>query len=147
MQLFLGMSTRIDLTLDCCIHLTGLNSFHEIKFPSDSAVSIVSTKGCCGCLVVCPTLSHGLQHTRFLCPLRSLSLLKFMCTEPVMVSNHLTLFPFCLQSFQALGSFQMTWLFTLRWPKYWSFSLSICPSNKYPGLISFRIGWFEHLTI
>ena len=35
----------------------------------------------------------------------------------------------------------------IRWPKYWSFSLSISPSNEHPGLISFRIDWLDHLTV
>ena len=35
----------------------------------------------------------------------------------------------------------------IRWPKYWSFSFSICPSNDYSGLISFRIGWFDLLAV
>ena len=35
----------------------------------------------------------------------------------------------------------------MRWPKYWSFSLSICPSNEHPGLISFRMGWLDFLAV
>ncbi|KAM7225955.1 hypothetical protein CapIbe_023931, partial [Capra ibex] len=35
----------------------------------------------------------------------------------------------------------------IKWPKYWSFSFSISPSNKYSGLISFRIDWFDHLAL
>ena len=46
----------------------------------------------------------------------------------------------CLQSFPASGSFQMSVLH-IRWPKYWSFSFSINPSNEYSGLISFRMDW------
>ena len=52
----------------------------------------------------------------------------------------------CLQSFPASRSFPMSWLFTLhRWPKYWSLSFSISPSNEYSELISFRINWFDLL--
>ena len=41
----------------------------------------------------------------------------------------------------------MSQLFTIRWPKHWSFSFSISPSNEYSGLISFRIDWFDLLGI
>ena len=58
------------------------------------------------------------------------------------------LFPaFCLQSFPASGSFPVNWFFTSRWPKYWSFCFSISPSNKYSGLISFRIDWFDLFAV
>ena len=54
------------------------------------------------------------------------------------ISSSATPFSFCLQSFPVSGSF-----LSLRWPKYCSFSFSISPSNQYPGLISFRIEWFD----
>ena len=69
------------------------------------------------------------------------SLPKFMSIELVMPFNYhilATLF-FCLQSFPVSGSFLMSWLFNIRWPKYWSFSFSISPSREYSGLIPFRI--------
>ena len=53
----------------------------------------------------------------------------------------------CLQSFPESGSFPMSWLFTSEWSKYWSFSFSISPSNKYSGLISFGINWFDLLAV
>ena len=56
----------------------------------------------------------------------------------------------CLQSFPASGSFPMSQFFmssSIRWPKHWSFSFSISPSNEYSGLISFRMDWFDLLTI
>ena len=52
------------------------------------------------------------------------------------------LFSFCLQSLPASESFLISWLFAW-WPKYWSFSFSISPSNEYSGLIYFRIDWFD----
>ena len=84
---------------------------------------------------------HGVQ--RSLSITKSQSLLKLMTIESVMPSNHLILcHPLLLQSFPALGSFQMTAL-CIRWPNYWSFSFSISPSNEYSGLISFRTDWFD----
>ena len=56
-------------------------------------------------------------------------------------------FSSCLQSFPALGSFPMSQLFTIKWPKYWSFSFSISPSNEHPGLISFRMDWLDLLAV
>ena len=54
--------------------------------------------------------------------------------------------PLALSLTQHQGLFQ--WLtLCIRWPKYWSFTFSISPSNKYSGLISFRIGWFDLLVV
>ena len=61
------------------------------------------------------------------------------------ISSSATPVSFCSQSFPASGSFPISWLF--RWPKYRSFSFSISPSNDYSGLISFRIDWFDLLSV
>ena len=74
----------------------------------------------------------------------SLSLLKLMSIESVMLSNHLILChpPLLLPSvFPSIGIFSNKLALHIRWPKYWSFSIS--PSNEYSGLISFRIDWFD----
>ena len=79
----------------------------------------------------------------------SQSLLKLLSIESVMPSNHLIFccpFSSCLQSFPASGSFQMSG-FRIRWPKYWSFSFNISPSNEHPGLISFRMDWLDLLAV
>ena len=52
-------------------------------------------------------------------------------------------FSSCSQSFPLSGSFQMNQFFFISWPKYWSFSFSISPSNEYSGLISFRMDWLD----
>ena len=70
------------------------------------------------------------------------SLLKFMSTESVMPSNHLTLYcPLILLSsiFPSIWVFFNELVLHIRWPKYWSFNFSISPSSEYSGLISFRI--------
>ena len=56
-------------------------------------------------------------------------------------------FSFCFQSFPASGSFPMSQLFPIRWPKYWSFSFSISSSNAYSGFVSFRFDWFDPLAV
>ena len=75
---------------------------------------------------------------------------KPMSIELVMPSSHLILccpFSSCLQSFPASGSFSNESVLHIRWPKYWSFSFHISPSNEYAGLISFRIDWLDLLAI
>ena len=79
----------------------------------------------------------------------SQSLPKPMSTELVMPSNHLILchpLLFLPPSLPASGSFPMSQL-CMRWPKYWSFSFSISPSNEHPGLISFRMDWLDILAV
>ena len=76
----------------------------------------------------------------------SLSLLKLMSIKSVMPSNHLTLCrPLLLlpSVFPSIRVFSNESALCIRWPKYWSFSFSISPSNEYSGLISFRIDWFD----
>ena len=73
-----------------------------------------------------------------------------MSVRLMIPSNHLILsvapFSSCLQSFPASGLFNESVLH-IRWPKYWSFSFSIGPSNEYSGLISFRVDWFDLLAV
>ena len=76
----------------------------------------------------------------FLSITNSWSLLKLMCIKLVMLSNHLILYrPLLLQPL----SFPSELVLYTRWPKYWSFTLSISPSNEYSELISFKIDWFD----
>ena len=100
---------------------------------------------------------HSLSHVRiFVTPwmtgcqaslsfIISWSLLKLMSDELVMPSNHLVLChppcPFAL--FPSIRVFFNELALPIRWPKYLSFSFSICPSSEYSGLISFRIDWFD----
>ena len=79
----------------------------------------------------------------------SQNLLKLTSIESVMPSNHLILcHPLLLPSiFPSIRVFPNEWALYIRWPKYWSFNFSISPSNKYSGLISFRIDWFDLLAV
>ena len=79
----------------------------------------------------------------------SWSLLKLMSIESLMPPNHLILcHPLLLLPpiSSSNRSFLMSWL-CIRWPKYWSFSFSISPSNEYAGLIFFRMDWLDLLAI
>ena len=80
----------------------------------------------------------------------SQSLLKLMSIEWVMPSNHLVLCHplFFLPSiFPSIRVFLNESVLRIRWPKYWSFSLSISPPNEYLGLISFRMDWLDLLAV
>ena len=80
----------------------------------------------------------------------SWSLFKLMSIESVMPSNHLILCHplFLLPSiFPSIRAFSNKLALHIRWPKYWSFSFSKSPSNECLGLISFRINWFDLLTV
>ena len=73
-----------------------------------------------------------------------------MSIESVMPSNHLILHcPFLLKPsiFPSIRVFSDKSVIHIRWPKYWSFSFSISPSNEYSGLISFRTDWFDLLAL
>ena len=78
------------------------------------------------------------------------SLLKLMSIESVMPSNQLILCcPLLLQPsiFPSIRVFPNESVLHIRWPKYWSFSFSISPSNDYSGLISLRIDWLDLLAV
>ena len=80
----------------------------------------------------------------------SWSLLKLMSIESVMPSNHLILcHPLLLplSIFPSIRIFSNESVLCIRWPKYWSFSISISASKEYSGLISFRLDWLNLLAI
>ena len=109
---------------------------------------------------------HGPQHVRPPCPSpTSWSLAKLMSTESVISSSHLILchplillplifpsirvFPLLLlpSIFPSIRVFSNESTFRIRWPKYWSFSFNISPSNVHPGLISFTMAWLDLLAV
>ena len=89
-------------------------------------------------------------HQAFLSTTNSQSLLKLKSTESKMSSNHLILCRHLLLPPSILPSirvFSSESVLHIRWPKYWSFSFSISPSNGHPGLISFRMDWLDLLAV
>ena len=88
-------------------------------------------------------------HLASLSVTNSWSLLKLMSPVSVMPFNHLILcHPRLLtpSNFPSISVFSNESVLHIRWPKYWSFSFSISPSNEYSGLISFRTDWFDLLA-
>ena len=89
-------------------------------------------------------------HQASLSITNSWSLLILMSIELVMPSNHLILCcPLLLPPSinPSIRVFSNESVLRIRWPKYWSFSFSISPSNEHPGLISFRMGWLDLLAV
>ena len=91
---------------------------------------------------------HEPQHARPPCPSPTPEVHPNPCPlsrwcHPT-ISSSVVLFSSCLQSFPESGSFPTL---GIRWLKYWSFSLSISPSNEHPGLISFRMDWLDLLAV
>ena len=101
----------------------------------------------CVLLFATPWLQHGQSP---LSSTVSWSLLKFLSIELVMPYNCLIR---CCPLLFLLSIFPSIWVFSIesalhiRWPKHWSFSFSINPSNEYSELISFRINWFDLLVV
>ena len=89
-------------------------------------------------------------HSASLSITNSQSLLKLMSIASVMPSNHLILHhPLLLlpSIFPSIRVFSNESVLRVRWPKYWTFSFSISPSNEHPGLISFRTDWLELFAV
>ena len=121
--------TMVDDSLDCipCLRLKGQGIF---KIPFQFSPSVMSDS----------LQSHGLQHARLPCPSPTPRAYSNSCPlsqwcHPT-ISSSVVLSSSHLQSFPASG-----------WPKYWSFSISISPSNEYSGLISFRMDWLDLLEV
>ena len=89
-------------------------------------------------------------HQAYLSITNSQSLIKLMSIESVMPFNHPILchpLLFLLSIFPSIRVFSNESAIHMRWPKYWSFSFSISPSNEHPGLISFRMDWLDLLAV
>ena len=89
---------------------------------------------------------HESQHARPPCPSPTPRVYSNSCPSSQWchsaISSFVIPFSSCPQALSASGSFPMSQL-GMRWPKYWSFSFSISPSNEHPGLISFRMDWLD----
>ena len=100
------------------------------------------------CPILCNPMDCSMPGLRSVTNSRSLP--KLMSIESLLPSNHLTLchpllFPPSI--FPSIRVFSNESVLCIRWPKYWSFSFSISPSNEYSGLISFRMDWVDLLAV
>ena len=137
------------MTLSLNIHVTlgEIFGLSKPQFPhraSQISVSSVTQS--------CPTLRDSMNRSTpgSLSITNSQSLLKLMSIESVMPSSHLILYhPLLLlpSIFPSIRVFSNESILRIRWPKYWSFSFNISPSNKHPGLISFRMDWLDLLAV
>ena len=137
-----------------CIHPGGdhtslhmLIKMHRTKYTHISACSVRSSHS-----VMLDSLrpQWTAVHQASLSFSNSGSLLKLMSIESVMPSNHLILchpLLLWLSIFPSIRVFSNESTLRMRWPKYWSFSFSISPSNEYSGLISFRVNWLDLLAV
>ena len=119
-----------------------INRFFQ-KTQSDSPRGSVQSLSC---VFVTP---WTVAHQASLSITNSQSLLKLMSIESVMPSSHLILCCWLLllpSIFPSNRVFSSELALFIKWPKYWSFSFSISPSNEYLGLISFRTDWFDLLA-
>ena len=113
---------------------------------------IASFSCCCSVVQPCLTLCN-LMNCSISGPLSftiSQSLFKLMSFESVMPSNHLMLCHLLLllpSIFPSIRVFSNELAPSITWPQYWSFSISISPSNEYSGLISFRMAWLDLLML
>ena len=120
-------------------HLENKRSRHLVPFSSVQFISVPQS---------CPTLCDPMNRSTLGLPVhhKSRSLLKLMSIESVMPSSHLILcHPLLLlpPSPPSIGVFSNESTLRVRWPKYWSFSFSVNPSNEHPGLICFRMDWLD----
>ena len=118
----------------------------RIRTTRRSSVQLLS------CVLVFPTPGTAARQAS-LSITNSQSLLKLMSIKSVMPSNHLILcLPLLLPPsiFPSIRVFSNELVLSIRWPKYWSFSINISTSNEYSGLIFFRMGWldwFQHAAL
>ena len=108
----------------------GLQSYPKYSYPKYSC-SVVSD-------FVTPWTSLSITSSR--------SLLKLMSIEPVMPSSHLCRPLLPPSIFSSIQVFSSESVLHIRWPKYWSYSFSVSPSNEYSGLISFRVDLLDLLA-
>ena len=137
----MGLQRVVDMT-----ERLSLFTFSYISYITHVYVLVVQSLSC----VQLFATSRTTAHQAFLSFTISWSLLKLVSIELVMPSNHLFLCcPLLLlpSIFPSIRVFSNEPVFPIRWPKYWSFSFSISPSNEYSRLISFRIDRFDLLVV
>ena len=127
--------TNIKFLFPCCFKTGDGRQIHQFSSVAQS----------------CPTLCNSMDCSMpgFTTIANSQSFLKLMSIESVIPSNYLILCHplLLLLIFPSIRIFSNESVLCIRWPKYWSFSFSISPSNEYSGLISFRMDWLDLLAV
>ena len=135
-NMFLGLVTRMPR-----------NTAQDMNATWLAELSSVQSLSCVRLFMIPWTAAHQASLSFTICQ----SLLKLMCIESWMPSNHLTLCHCLLvlpsSVFPSIRAFSNDLALHIRWPKYWSLTFSISPSNKYSGLMSFMIDWFDLLAV
>ena len=125
-----------------------LESFETIRDPRRQLFQFSSVQSLSNVRLFATPRTAARQASLFIT--NSRGSLKLMSIELVMPSKHLILCrPLLLPPsiFPSIRAFSNESVLCIRWPKYWSFSFSISPSNEYSGLISFRMGWLDLLAV
>ena len=132
------------------LHQRDLDAFVELILSGKRQQEIIIVnKLQFSCLVVSDSVTPWTAACKaFLSITNSQSLFKLMSIKSVMSSNHFILCLLLLPSFfPSIRVFSNKSVLRFRWPKYWSFSFRISPSNEYSGLISFRMDWLDLLAV
>ena len=145
------LAWRIKMHIACITvsHGQTLDFISLLLFFSSCVFNLIRSVQSLSCVQLFAT-PWAAAHRASLSITNSWSLLKLMSIELVMPSNHLFLcHPHHLlpSSFPNIRVFSDEAVLHIRWPKYWSFSFSISPSNDYSGLISFRMDWLYLLAV
>jgi len=133
---------KLNLVLSVSFKIEFFKAFHF----SSHHFSLVQSLSCVWLFATPWTAAHQVS----LPITNSRSLLKLMSIELVMPCNHLIFYcPLLLPPsiFPSIRVFSSESVLRTRWPKYWSLSFSISPSNEYSGLISFRMDWLDLLAV
>ena len=142
------------------LHTENRTSSNELKGPSGQASSYTSNLTFTFLMRAITNLSsvqfshsvvsnslwpHGLQHVRLPCPSPTFRACSNSCPSGGWCHPTILCHPFLLlpSIFPSIENFSNVSALRTRWPKCWSFSFNISPSNEYPGFISFRIDWFD----
>ena len=114
-----------------------MKKINIVQFSSLSCIRLFATPWTAACQASHPSTTPRVYSNS--CPLSQ------WC--PPTISSSVVPFSSCPQSFPASGSFLNESALCIRWPKYWSFSFNISPSNEHSGLISFCMDWLDLLAV